>query len=148
MAPRARNCRPVHLACSWRAATGIISHLHLADPRQTDLQMAHRLTSPIGMWQRSRLIRSCKRSTVARRDSIARSLAAPDPHSSEIVQHFHSDICFGDPGRVRTCNLPLRRGLLYPVEPRGRFACALSHLVRGCHALQGPQCLPLAPKSR
>lgn len=24
----------------------------------------------------------------------------------------------GDPGRVRTCNLPLRRGLLYPVEPR------------------------------
>ena len=25
----------------------------------------------------------------------------------------------GDPGRVRTCNLPLRRGLLYPVEPRG-----------------------------
>src|SRR6056297_2734220 len=26
----------------------------------------------------------------------------------------------GDPGRIRTCNLPLRRGLLYPVEPRGR----------------------------
>ena len=26
---------------------------------------------------------------------------------------------FGDPGRIRTCNLPLRRGLLYPVEPRG-----------------------------
>ena len=25
----------------------------------------------------------------------------------------------GDPGRIRTCNLPLRRGLLYPVEPRG-----------------------------
>lgn len=25
---------------------------------------------------------------------------------------------FGDPGRIRTCNLPLRRGLLYPVEPR------------------------------
>ena len=24
----------------------------------------------------------------------------------------------GDPGRIRTCNLPLRRGLLYPVEPR------------------------------
>ena len=23
----------------------------------------------------------------------------------------------GDPGRIRTCNLPLRRGLLYPVEP-------------------------------
>ena len=27
---------------------------------------------------------------------------------------------FGDPDRIRTCNLPLRRGLLYPVEPRGR----------------------------
>ncbi len=27
----------------------------------------------------------------------------------------------GDPGRIRTCNLPLRRGLLYPVEPRGRL---------------------------
>jgi hypothetical protein len=26
----------------------------------------------------------------------------------------------GDPGRTRTCNLSLRRGLLYPVEPRGR----------------------------
>ena len=24
----------------------------------------------------------------------------------------------GDSGRIRTCNLPLRRGLLYPVEPR------------------------------
>ena len=24
----------------------------------------------------------------------------------------------GDPDRIRTCNLPLRRGLLYPVEPR------------------------------
>ncbi len=28
----------------------------------------------------------------------------------------------GDPGRIRTCNLPLRRGLLYPVEPRGRVS--------------------------
>jgi hypothetical protein len=28
---------------------------------------------------------------------------------------------FGDPGRIRTCNLPLRRGLLYPVEPRGHL---------------------------
>ena len=26
-----------------------------------------------------------------------------------------------DPGRIRTCNLPLRRGLLYPVEPRGHL---------------------------
>ena len=25
----------------------------------------------------------------------------------------------GDPDRIRTYNLPLRRGLLYPVEPRG-----------------------------
>ena len=29
----------------------------------------------------------------------------------------------GDPDRIRTCNLPLRRGLLYPVEPRDH--CAL-----------------------
>ena len=29
------------------------------------------------------------------------------------------DTLNGDPGRIRTCNLPLRRGLLYPVEPRG-----------------------------
>ena len=32
----------------------------------------------------------------------------------------------GDPGRIRTCNLPLRRGLLYPVEPLSHsfvFAC-------------------------
>jgi hypothetical protein len=27
---------------------------------------------------------------------------------------------FGDPDWIRTSNLPLRRGLLYPVEPRGR----------------------------
>ena len=26
----------------------------------------------------------------------------------------------GDPDRIRTYNLPLRRGPLYPVEPRGR----------------------------
>src|SRR5580698_4201715 len=26
----------------------------------------------------------------------------------------------GDPGRVRTCDLPLRRRLLYPAELRGR----------------------------
>ena len=30
-------------------------------------------------------------------------------------------LCIGDLGRNRTCNLPLRRGLLYPVEPRGRW---------------------------
>ena len=32
---------------------------------------------------------------------------------------------FGDPDWIRTNNLPLRRGLLYPVEPRGhaRFQC-------------------------
>ena len=29
---------------------------------------------------------------------------------------------FGDPDWIRTNNLPLRRGLLYPVEPRGRAA--------------------------
>lgn len=31
----------------------------------------------------------------------------------------------GDPGRIRTCNLPLRRGLLYPVEPRGLIRASL-----------------------
>ncbi len=31
---------------------------------------------------------------------------------------------YGDPGRIRTCNLPLRRGLLYPVEPRGQRPCS------------------------
>jgi hypothetical protein len=30
----------------------------------------------------------------------------------------------GDPGRTRTCNLSLRRGLLYPVEPRGHACCS------------------------
>ena len=34
----------------------------------------------------------------------------------------------GDPGRIRTCNLPLRRGLLYPVEPRGHSAIKIRHL--------------------
>lgn len=42
----------------------------------------------------------------------------------KILGHaFATTLCpkvFGDPGRIRTCNLPLRRGLLYPVEPRGR----------------------------
>tara|TARA_Y200000002_G_scaffold344396_1_gene317584 strand:+ start:141 stop:350 length:210 start_codon:yes stop_codon:yes gene_type:complete len=27
----------------------------------------------------------------------------------------------GGPDRIRTCNLPLRRGLLYPVEPRNHI---------------------------
>ena len=34
----------------------------------------------------------------------------------------------GDPGRIRTCNLPLRRGLLYPVEPRDRLSVVLFYL--------------------
>src|SRR5580704_12204215 len=29
-------------------------------------------------------------------------------------------LIFGDPGRTRTCNRPLRRRMLYPVELRGR----------------------------
>ncbi len=33
----------------------------------------------------------------------------------------------GDPDRTRTCNLPLRRGLLYPVEPRDRTRPVLAH---------------------
>jgi hypothetical protein len=28
---------------------------------------------------------------------------------------------FGDPGWIRTTNLPLRRGLLYPVEPQSHM---------------------------
>gem|GEM_PF-6769808 len=31
----------------------------------------------------------------------------------------------GDPGRARTCDLPLRRRLLYPAELRGRPRLAL-----------------------
>jgi hypothetical protein len=30
-------------------------------------------------------------------------------------------ILFGDPGWIRTTNLPLRRGLLYPVEPQSHI---------------------------
>jgi flagellar biosynthesis/type III secretory pathway ATPase len=37
----------------------------------------------------------------------------------------------GDPDRIRTCNLPLRRGLLYPIEPRGRRCLDAFVLGRG-----------------
>jgi hypothetical protein len=30
-------------------------------------------------------------------------------------------VLFGDPGWIRTTNLPLRRGLLYPVEPQSHI---------------------------
>lgn len=39
----------------------------------------------------------------------------------------HKYNAFGDPGRIRTCNLPLRRGLLYPVEPRGLWVLLNCH---------------------
>ena len=39
----------------------------------------------------------------------------------------------GGPGRTRTCNLPLRRGLLYPIEPRGR-----RRICRGSTAQRNP----------
>ena len=41
------------------------------------------------------------------------------PAQSPVNKSYFSSV-FGDPGRIRTCNLPLRRGLLYPVEPRDR----------------------------
>ena len=34
---------------------------------------------------------------------------------------------FGDPGRARTCDLPLRRRLLYPAELRSWSRLALKH---------------------
>ena len=34
----------------------------------------------------------------------------------------------GDPGRIRTCNLPLRRGLLYPVEPLSQVSLVPKYL--------------------
>lgn len=39
--------------------------------------------------------------------------------SSLLISHFCSS---GDPGTIRTCDLPLRRGTLYPAELRGQSA--------------------------
>lgn len=56
---------------------------------------------------------------------FAMSEKRPDQHSDgqlfdapKLSRSYHR-ISYGDPDRIRTCNLPLRRGLLYPVEPRG-----------------------------
>jgi hypothetical protein len=35
---------------------------------------------------------------------------------------------YGDPDWIRTNNLPLRRGLLYPVEPRGHSRIGLARV--------------------
>ena len=37
---------------------------------------------------------------------------------SFVIKPYFAGV-FGDPDWIRTSNLPLRRGLLYPVEPRG-----------------------------
>jgi hypothetical protein len=34
---------------------------------------------------------------------------------------YYLEIINGDPGWIRTTNLPLRRGLLYPVEPQSHI---------------------------
>lgn len=47
---------------------------------------------------------------------------------------------FGDPDWIRTNNLPLRRGLLCPVEPRGHAApvCrVMGHVARAWTSLAG-----------
>jgi hypothetical protein len=54
----------------------------------------------------------------------------------EVVTHVLGTFCYlclrygqdkdGDPCRTRTCDLLLRRQLLYPVELRGRFHVAIS----------------------
>ena len=37
----------------------------------------------------------------------------------------------GDPEWIRTTNLPLRRGLLYPIEPRGLTALIAAFVHKG-----------------
>ncbi len=39
-----------------------------------------------------------------------------------IKKYKAKTIDYGDPGRSRTCDLPLRRGLLYPTELQGQSA--------------------------
>ena len=41
--------------------------------------------------------------------------------AQQFVKTLYFSGSLGDPERIRTTNLPLRRGLLYPVEPRGRL---------------------------
>ena len=62
--------------------------------------------------------------------SLARESAGPSAYFCTTPCNyfiFHRVASFsGDPGRIRTCNLPLRRGLLYPVEPRGRASLSVA----------------------
>ena len=41
---------------------------------------------------------------------------------------------FGDPDRIRTCDLLLRRQLLYPAELRGRLHAVAPKTNKGSHA--------------
>ena len=61
----------------------------------------------------SRLQR-CVSASVTVQRKLLLSFAQTSPFSGTIGS-------FGDPDWIRTNNLPLRRGLLYPVEPRGRL---------------------------
>ena len=57
------------------------------------------------------------------------NMASPENNEYKIISNPNPIvfIClilfgkFGDPGWIRTTNLPLRRGLLYPVEPQSHF---------------------------
>ena len=60
-------------------------------------------------------VRDFRRFSRIRRESSREFLQTPA--QSPVNKPYFSGV-FGDPGRIRTCNLPLRRGLLYPIEPR------------------------------
>ena len=42
------------------------------------------------------------------------------------------DYTSSGPGRTRTCNLDLRKVLLYPIEPRGLWLYAGEHVIPAC----------------
>jgi simple sugar transport system ATP-binding protein len=85
-------------------------------------------TSALGQVQQMGVLKTVKR--VKARGDIAIIFITHNEIHSRLVGDRFTFLALGkvigsvgDPGRIRTCNLPLRRGLLYPVEPRGRCLC-------------------------
>ena len=117
----------------WRESTGY-SPIRLAKPTSVSIPLTLSAFRPstqafathqlIG-WPQSRtdvriLLRFCTNSCRFRSISQEAYRDFLQPRTEPLANKPYFSGSFGDPGRIRTCNLPLRRGLLYPVEPRSR----------------------------
>ena len=120
--------RPLRTPDSRAIIRSLVRQKHddLLARRTPELPLRTRIRHPPAHWMAPKAARTCEFCTGFVRDfvrfrRIRRKTKRAFLHTSaqRLANKPYFSGSFGDPGRIRTCNLPLRRGLLYPVEPRG-----------------------------